>query len=191
MPPSRAVMILRPYGYAIWENIQRIMDGDVQEDRPCQRGHARADPREPAAEGEASMVEGFAPEVRLGHHGRQREAGGASVPSAPPPRPCSATIGTTCMHSWRELPMLYNQWCSVHPLGKDHPPLPAPPGVPGGRRATPSTPRRRRPSPRPSSMLNMLRRLLPRTCWPCRWSRAARPTRRSSPAPRRPTPSSA
>ena len=59
------------------------------------------------------MVEGFAPEVRVGHHGRQREAGGAAVRSGPPLRPCSATTMHNVIQSWRDLPKLYNQWCSV------------------------------------------------------------------------------
>ena len=44
----KGFMILRPYGYAIWENIQRIMDGEFKK---TERGNARADPGEPAEKG--------------------------------------------------------------------------------------------------------------------------------------------
>lgn len=47
----KGFMILRPYGYAIWENIQRIMDGEFKKDRTRERGNARADPGEPAEKG--------------------------------------------------------------------------------------------------------------------------------------------
>ena len=59
------------------------------------------------------MVEGFAPEVAWVTARRQRPAGGAPCVSAPPPRRCSATIISHVLHSYRDLPMLYNQWCSV------------------------------------------------------------------------------
>lgn len=77
----KGFMILRPYGYAIWENIQRIMDGMFKK-----TGHVNvAMPvliPESLLKKEGELVEGFAPEVALGHHGRQREAGGA--PGLPP-----------------------------------------------------------------------------------------------------------
>ena len=74
----KGFLILRPYGYAIWENIQKYHGRGVQEDRPRERGHAGADSREPAEEGGVSCVAGFAPEVAWVTHGRQRTAGGAS-----------------------------------------------------------------------------------------------------------------
>ncbi len=47
----KGLYILRPYGYAIWENIQHILDGKFKRDGP-ERVHADADPREPPSEGE-------------------------------------------------------------------------------------------------------------------------------------------
>ena len=48
----KGMFIYRPYGYAIWENIQRELDRRVQGDRPRERVSAHADPRVPAPEGE-------------------------------------------------------------------------------------------------------------------------------------------
>ena len=59
------------------------------------------------------MVEGFAPEVAWVTMGGSEQAGGAPVRCAPPARPCSATTASHVLHSYRELPMKYNQWCSV------------------------------------------------------------------------------
>ena len=58
-------------------------------------------------------------------------------------RPTSETLFcehyANIIHSYRDLPKLYNQWCSRGALGKDHPSLPAHHGISTGRRATPCT----------------------------------------------------
>ena len=103
--------ILRPYGYAIWENIQRIFDGMIKE-----TGHENvAMPMfipESLLQKEKDHVEGFAPEVAWVTHG-----GSEKLEERLCVRPTSETL--FCDHfahivqSWRDLPKLYNQWCSV------------------------------------------------------------------------------
>ena len=103
--------ILRPYGYAIWENMQRIMDGEFKK-----TGHVNvAMPvliPESLLKKEGELVQGFAPEVAWVTHG-----GSAELEERLAFRPTSETMfcdhWSRVLHSYRELPMLYNQWCSV------------------------------------------------------------------------------
>lgn len=103
--------ILRPYGYAIWENIQQIMDGEFKK-----TGHQNvAMPvliPESLLKKEGELVNGFAPEVAWVTKGGSEEL---EEPLAF--RPTSETMfcdhWSRVLHSYRELPMLYNQWCSV------------------------------------------------------------------------------
>ncbi len=109
--PVRGCMILRPYGYAIWENIQRVLDGFIKES-----GHQNvAMPLlipESLLQKEKDHVEGFAPEVAWVTHGGSEELAERLCI-----RPTSETL--FCEHyariinSYRDLPKLYNQWCSV------------------------------------------------------------------------------
>jgi prolyl-tRNA synthetase len=107
----KGMFVLRPYGYAIWENIQNELDGMF---KAC--GHENvAMPLlipESLLQKEKDHVEGFAPEcawVTLG--------GGEELEERLCVRPTSETL--FCEHwaqtvrSWRDLPKLYNQWCSV------------------------------------------------------------------------------
>lgn len=107
----RGCMIIRPYGYAIWENIQRLLDGKFKA-----TGHQNvAMPMfipESLLQKEKDHVEGFAPEVAwVTHGGSEKLAERLCV------RPTSETL--FCEHfshivkSYRDLPLLYNQWCSV------------------------------------------------------------------------------
>ena len=181
----KGFMILRPYGYAIWENIQRIMDGMFKK-----TGHVNvAMPvliPESLLKKEGELVEGFAPEVAWVTMG-----GSEKLEERLAFRPTSETMFCDHWHnvlqSYRELPMLYNQWCSVIRWEKTTRPFLRSREF-CGRRAIPSMRRRRRPSPRPSSSSTAM----PTSAgmpWPCPWSRAAKPTRKSSPAPRPPIPS--
>lgn len=107
----RGCMILRPYGYAIWENIQKIMDGMFKE-----TGHENVYMPmfipESLLQKEKDHVEGFAPEVAWVTHG-----GSEKLSERLCVRPTSETL--FCEHyshiinSYRDLPKLYNQWCSV------------------------------------------------------------------------------
>ena len=103
--------ILRPYGYAIWENMQQIMDGEFKK-----TGHMNvAMPvliPESLLKKEGELVNGFAPEVAWVTMG-----GSEQLEERLAFRPTSETMfcdhWSRVLHSYRELPMLYNQWCSV------------------------------------------------------------------------------
>ena len=107
----KGCMILRPYGYAIWENIQRILDGMFKA-----TGHENvAMPifiPESLLQKEKDHVEGFAPEVAWVTYG-----GAEKLEERMCVRPTSETLFCDhfahVLHSWRDLPMKYNQWCSV------------------------------------------------------------------------------
>ena len=107
----KGFMILRPYGYAIWENIQRIMDGEFKK-----TGHENvAMPAlipESLLKKEGELVNGFAPEVAWVTMG-----GSDKLEERLAFRPTSETMFCDHWHSvlqtYRQLPMLYNQWCSV------------------------------------------------------------------------------
>ncbi len=107
----RGTMVIKPYGYAIWENIQRAMD-----DRIKATGHENFyfPMFIPAKllEKEADHVEGFAPEVAVVTH-----AGGEDLEEPLIVRPTSETIiwdtYARWVQSWRDLPLLYNQWANV------------------------------------------------------------------------------
>ena len=107
----KGFLILRPYGYAIWENIQKYMDAEFKK-----TGHVNvAMPvliPESLLKKEGELVEGFAPEVAWVTHG-----GSEPLEERLAFRPTSETMfcdhWSHVLHSYRELPMLYNQWCSV------------------------------------------------------------------------------
>ena len=107
----KGLFILRPYGYAIWENIQRGLD-----DRFKELGHENVSMPmlipESLLQKEKDHVEGFAPECAWVTHGGSEE-----LPERLCIRPTSETLfcdhWSHVLHSWRELPMKYNQWCSV------------------------------------------------------------------------------
>ena len=107
----KGCMIIRPYGYAIWENIQNILDRRFKE-----TGHENVYMPmfipESLLNKEKDHVEGFAPEVAWVTHGGSEE-----LTEKLCVRPTSETL--FCEHyakiinSYRDLPKLYNQWCSV------------------------------------------------------------------------------
>ena len=107
----KGCMILRPYGYAIWENITHILDGMFKA-----TGHENvAMPLfipESLLQREKDHVEGFAPEVAWVTYG-----GSEPLEERMCVRPTSETLFCDhfahVLHSWRDLPMKYNQWCSV------------------------------------------------------------------------------
>jgi len=108
--PVRGAMVIKPYGYAIWETIQRELD-----DRIKATGHENLYfpllvPTSVLAR-EGKLVEGFAPEVAL-----VTEAGGKQLEEPLAVRPTSeALIWSTYarwVQSYRDLPLLYNQWAN-------------------------------------------------------------------------------
>src|SRR4051812_15610394 len=109
--PVKGCMVIRPYGYAIWELIQQALDREIK-----RTGHVNAYFPLFIPEGllnrEAEHVEGFAPQVAYVTHG-----GGEELEERLVVRPTSeAIIGTMYakwVMSWRDLPILLNQWCNV------------------------------------------------------------------------------
>ncbi|MCD8016675.1 MAG: proline--tRNA ligase [Oscillospiraceae bacterium] len=107
----KGLFILRPYGYAIWENIQGVLDKKFKE-----TGHENVSMPllipESLLQKEKDHVEGFAPECAWVTMGGTEE-----LTERLCVRPTSETLfcehWSHVLHSWRELPMLYNQWCSV------------------------------------------------------------------------------
>ena len=107
----KGFVVLRPYGYAIWENIQKDLDARFKA-----TGHENvAMPvliPESLLKKEGELVNGFAPEVAW------VTAGGSDpLEERLAVRPTSETMFcdhfSHVLHSYRDLPMLYNQWCSV------------------------------------------------------------------------------
>ena len=107
----KGFMVMRPYGYAIWENIQKDLDARFKA-----TGHENvAMPMlitESLLKKEGELVEGFAPEVAWVTSG-----GSNPLEERLCVRPTSETLFSDhfahVLHSWRDLPMKYNQWCSV------------------------------------------------------------------------------
>lgn len=104
-------MIIRPYGYAIWENMQNILDKEFKK-----TGHENVQMPmfipESLLQVEKDHVKGFAPEVAWVTHG-----GNNKLEERMCIRPTSETL--FCDHfkriisSYRDLPLLYNQWCTI------------------------------------------------------------------------------
>ena len=107
----KGCMVIRPYGYAIWENMQRILDGMFKA-----TGHENVCMPmfipESLLQKEKDHVEGFAPEVAWVTHG-----GSEKLEDRLCVRPTSETLFcehyANIVHSYRDLPKLYNQWVSV------------------------------------------------------------------------------
>ena len=109
--PVKGTMVIRPYGYAIWENIQKYLDKRFKE-----TGHKNAYfplfiPKS-FIQKEAEHVEGFSPELATVTH-----AGGKELEEPLIVRPTSETIINHMFSKWisshRDLPLLINQWANV------------------------------------------------------------------------------
>ena len=107
----KGCVAIRPYGYAIWENIQKYAD-DLFKKSGVQNVSFPMFIPESLLQKEKDHVEGFAPEVAW-----VTEAGGEKLEERICVRPTSETIITTMygkwLSSWRDLPYVYNQWCNV------------------------------------------------------------------------------
>ena len=109
--PVKGTMVIRPYGYAIWENIQKELDARFKA-----TGHQNAYfPMlipESLLKKEAEHVEGFAPEVAM-----VTRAGGQELAEPVVIRPTSETIicemYSKWINSYRDLPLKLNQWANV------------------------------------------------------------------------------
>jgi len=109
--PVKGCMVIRPYGFAIWEKMQATLDRMFRE-----TGHTNAYfpllIPESFLQKEAEHVEGFSPECAVVTH-----AGGSKLEEPYMIRPTSETIIWSMYRKWiqsyRDLPMLVNQWCNV------------------------------------------------------------------------------
>lgn len=119
--PVRGCMIIKPWGFGIWENIQRDLDARIKK-----TGHLNAyfPLLIPLSflEKEASHVEGFAKECAVVTHHRLEQRGGKLIPTGELEeplviRPTSETIVGHAFSKWvesyRDLPLLINQWANV------------------------------------------------------------------------------
>jgi prolyl-tRNA synthetase len=109
--PVKGCMIIRPYGYAIWENIQKPLDKMIK-DTGHQNAYFPLLIPESFLNKEKGHVEGFAPECAVVTHG-----GGKKLEEPLIVRPTSETIINHAfakwIQSWRDLPLLINQWANV------------------------------------------------------------------------------
>lgn len=120
--PVRGCMVIKPWGYALWENMQRVLDTRLKE-----TGHQNA--YFPLfiplsfLQKEATHVEGFAKECAVvTHHRLEKNAEGKLVPAGPLEeplivRPTSEMVIGEMFSKWitsyRDLPLLINQWANV------------------------------------------------------------------------------
>lgn len=117
----RGCMVIKPWGYAVWENVQRYLDGEIK-----RTGHQNAyfPLFIPLSffQKEAEHVQGFAKECAVVTHHRLEEKDGRLIPSGELEeplivRPTSETIIGDCYSRWvesyRDLPVLINQWANV------------------------------------------------------------------------------
>lgn len=109
--PVRGCMVIKPYGYALWENIQKDLDARFKL-KGVQNAYFPLFIPESFLKREAQHVEGFAPEVAVVTH-----AGGAKLDEPLVIRPTSETIMydvfSRWIHSYRDLPLLINQWANI------------------------------------------------------------------------------
>ncbi|MBQ9298058.1 MAG: proline--tRNA ligase [Clostridia bacterium] len=108
---TKGCIAIRPYGYAIWENIQNYMDKKFKE-AGVKNAYFPVLIPEGLLQKEKDHIEGFAPEVAW-----VTEVGEEKLDERLCIRPTSETIITTMyskwLSSWRDLPFVYNQWCNV------------------------------------------------------------------------------
>jgi prolyl-tRNA synthetase len=109
--PVRGTMVIRPWGYAIWERIQAELDARIKE-AGAENAYFPLFIPESYLHKEAEHVEGFAPELAVVTHG-----GGAELAEPVVVRPTSETIINSYFANWiqshRDLPLLINQWANV------------------------------------------------------------------------------
>jgi prolyl-tRNA synthetase len=107
----RGCMIIKPYGYSLWENTQKVLDKRFKE-LGVKNAYFPIFIPEKLIKKEGEHVEGFAPEVATVTH-----AGGKKLEEPVVVRPTSETIIYETFSNWidsyRELPLLINQWANV------------------------------------------------------------------------------
>ncbi|GGN76389.1 proline--tRNA ligase [Streptomyces albiflavescens] len=109
--PVRGTMVIRPYGYGLWERMQQEMDARIKE-AGAQNAYFPLFIPQSYLTKEAEHVEGFAPELAVVTHG-----GGKELEEPVVVRPTSETIINDYFSKWvqsyRDLPLLINQWANV------------------------------------------------------------------------------
>ena len=109
--PVRGCMVVRPTGYSIWEMVQKHFDDAFKETGHVNAAFPLLIPQSFLSK-EAEHVEGFAPECAVVTH-----AGGEELEEPLIIRPTSETVigymYSKWVQSWRDLPILINQWCNV------------------------------------------------------------------------------
>jgi prolyl-tRNA synthetase len=109
--PVRGTMVIRPYGYAIWEHLQAELDQRIKASGAKNAYFPLFIP-ESYLRREAEHVEGFSPELAVVTHG-----GGKELEEPVVVRPTSETIINSYFSKWvqsyRDLPLLINQWANV------------------------------------------------------------------------------
>lgn len=109
--PVRGTMVIRPYGYAIWEHIQHELDVRIKA-AGAENAYFPLFIPESYLSKEAEHVEGFSPELAVVTH-----AGGEALTEPVVVRPTSETVIGEFMSKWvqshRDLPLLLNQWANV------------------------------------------------------------------------------
>lgn len=109
--PAKGTMIIRPYGYSIWENIQKALDSEIKKEGISNAYFPLFIPNSLFAK-EKEHVAGFAPETAVVTHG-----GGEELKDPLIVRPTSEMIMYEAyarwISSWRDLPMIMNQWNNV------------------------------------------------------------------------------
>lgn len=122
--PVRGCMVIKPYGYALWENVQRALDDGIKAEGVQNAYFPLLIPLSFISR-EAEHVDGFAKECAVvTHHRLEKDADGKMIPAPDSKleeplviRPTSETIIGDSMAKWitsyRDLPMKLNQWCNV------------------------------------------------------------------------------
>lgn len=109
--PVRGTMVIRPYGYGLWERMQQEMDARIKDAGAANAYFPLFIPQSYLTR-EAEHVEGFAPELAVVTHG-----GGKELEEPIVVRPTSETIVNEYFSKWvqsyRDLPLLINQWANV------------------------------------------------------------------------------
>jgi prolyl-tRNA synthetase len=109
--PARGTMVIRPYGWAIWERMQAEVDRRIK-DAGASNAYFPLFIPESYLHKEAEHVEGFSPELAVVTHG-----GGKELEEPLVVRPTSETVINAYFSKWlqsyRDLPMLLNQWANV------------------------------------------------------------------------------
>ena len=108
---TKGCIAIKPYGYAIWENIQKYAD-DKFKKSGVKNIYLPVLIPESLLNKEKDHVEGFAPEVAWVTIGGQEELE-EKLCIRPTSETMFSTLYSKWVKSWRDLPMVYNQWCSV------------------------------------------------------------------------------